>query len=309
LASDPAHERFYRMENDRMPSFAKDLDHPERNNLSVRELSLIIDWLRGQYYREGDDAPVLPHTEEQADEAVRLARTIASPWNSLVGAPRPKPESEKARAQRLFAANCAACHNHTDEYGRGTASQDPSAPNLFGFGSRAWLAGILDPAKIKSDQYFGQTRHIEGQMVEFVGENLAKLDDANKAKVQSIIAALAAEAALPAEAEANQKAKDDGTLEKGRKALTEAFETAACVDCHKYRDIGDVGAAPDLTGWASKEWLVRFIGDPTHDYFYRASNDRMPSFGQSGPGPRQSLLTPEEIDLLARWLRGELSEH
>jgi len=32
----------------------------------------------------------------------------------------------------------------------------------------------------------------------------------------------------------------------------------------------------------------------------------MPSFGKSGPGPtRKSLLTAEEIDLLARYLRGE----
>ena len=308
LVSDPTHLRFYRMENDRMPSFAKDLDHPERNNLSVRELSLIIDWLRGQYYRPTDDAPILPHTEEQADEAVRLARTTASPWNSLVGASPPPPESEKTKAERLFAANCAACHSRTDEYGRGIAARDPSASNLFGFGSRAWLAGLLDPAKIKGDQYFGQTRHIEGQMVEFVSDNMAKLDDADKAKVQAIITTLAAEAALPAEAEANKKAQEGGAGEKGRKALTEAFETAACVDCHKYRDNGDVGAAPDLTGWASKDWLVRFITDPAHDYFYRATNDRMPSFGTSGPGPRQSLLTPDEIDLLARWLRGEVGE-
>jgi mono/diheme cytochrome c family protein len=290
-----------------MPSFAKDLDHPERNNLSVRELSLIIDWLRGQYYRPNDDVPLLPHSEEQAQQAVRLARTVASPWNSLIGAPPPSPESAAAKAQRLFAENCAACHSRTDEYGRGHAAQDPSAPNLFGFGSRAWLAGILDPAKIKGDQYFGQTRHSGGQMVEFVGENMAKLDEDGKAKVQAIIAALAAEAALPAEAEANKKALEDGTLEKGRKELSAAFETASCVDCHKYRDSGDVGAAPDLTGWASNDWLVRFISDPAHDYYYRGTNDRMPSFGKSGPGPRQSLLTAEEIDLLARWLRGEVN--
>src|SRR5207253_6201974 len=65
LVSDPTHARFYRMENDRMPSFAKDLDHPERNNVSIRELSLVIDWLRGQYYRADDKAPVLPHAEDQ----------------------------------------------------------------------------------------------------------------------------------------------------------------------------------------------------------------------------------------------------
>ena len=143
-------------------------------------------------------------------------------------------------------------------------------------------------------------------MVEFVGSDLAKLDEDGKAKLQSVIIALSAEAALPAQEEADKKAQEDGTLDKGRKALGEAFDSSSCVDCHKFRDQGDIGSAPDLTGWASKDWVTRFINDPTHDYFYRATNDRMPSFGKSGPGPRQSLLTPEEIDLLARWLRGEV---
>jgi hypothetical protein len=67
------------------------------------------------------------------------------------------------------------------------------------------------------------------------------------------------------------------------------------------------GSAPDLTGWGSKDWLVRFITDPTQEAFYRDTNDRMPSFGKSGPGPtKQALLSAEEIELLARYLRGEL---
>jgi mono/diheme cytochrome c family protein len=113
LVSDPEHERFYRMENDRMPSFAKNLDRPEENNLSIRELSLIVDWLRGQYYRPGDEAPILAHSEDEANAAVRLARTTSDPWTAIVGAGPPQPKSDEQKAQRLFAANCAACHNHT----------------------------------------------------------------------------------------------------------------------------------------------------------------------------------------------------
>ena len=79
LVSDPTHERFYRQENDRMPSFAKDLAHPEKNNVSVRELSLIVDWLRGQYYVAESKTPILPHTEQQANEAVQLARVDQRP--------------------------------------------------------------------------------------------------------------------------------------------------------------------------------------------------------------------------------------
>src|SRR6185503_12966586 len=107
-------------------------------------------------------------------------------------------------------------------------------------------------------------------------------------------------------AAADKQAQDDETLDKGRKAVSEAFEASSCVDCHKFRDKGDLGSAPDLTGWGSKDWLVRMIGDPTHDDFYRATNDRMPSFGKDPPGPKQPLLSAAEIDLLARWLRGEV---
>ena len=43
--------------------------------------------------------------------------------------------------------------------------------------------------------------------------------------------------------------------------MSEAFENYSCTDCHKFRDTGNLGSAPDLTGWGSKDWLVRFIGD------------------------------------------------
>jgi mono/diheme cytochrome c family protein len=223
----------------------------------------------------------------------------------VVGTEKSQPETDKQKAENIFAANCAACHNHTDETGKGIAAKVPSAPNLLGFGSRAWLTGLLDPEKVDCDLYFGQTRHKGKDMATFVADNMKELDDDGKAKLQSIIAALSAEAGLPTQAEEDKKAADDGTLEKGRKALTESFETSSCVDCHKFRDEGDTGSAPDLTGWGSKEWLLRFILDPTHEAFYRDTNDRMPAFGKP-TGPKKALLTAEQIDLVARWLRGEV---
>jgi ubiquinol-cytochrome c reductase cytochrome b subunit len=313
LVSDPTHERFYRIENDRMPSFAKDLEHPERNNVSVRELSLIVDWLRGQYYRSADLFPILPHNEDDAEHAAALARTTANPWTNVVGAPPAMPATNDQKAERLFANNCAACHGpRTRSVSEATLTRSvseesmasSSAPNLSGFGSRQWLAGLLDPKQIESDRYFGQTRHAKGEMASFVNDNLAELDEAGQTKLQSIIAALAAEASLPAEGDANKAAEQDGTLAKGRKALSQSFDSSSCTDCHKFRDEGDLGSAPDLTGWGSKDWLVRFITDPTHEAFYRDTNDRMPSFGKSA-GAKKSLLTAEEIERLARWLRGE----
>jgi ubiquinol-cytochrome c reductase cytochrome b subunit len=123
------------------------------------------------------------------------------------------------------------------------------------------------------------------------------------------VAALSAEAALPAQAEADKQAEADGTVAKGKAALSESFSSYSCTDCHKFHDSGDTGSAPDLTGWASKDWLARFIADPTHGDFYSEDNDRMPAFGRQGPGPTiEPLLSPEEIELLSRWLRGEKLE-
>ncbi|HUE71378.1 MAG TPA: cytochrome b N-terminal domain-containing protein [Pirellulaceae bacterium] len=304
MVSDPTHARFYRRENDRMPSFAADLDHPEKNSVSVRELSLIVDWLRGDYFRADDERPVLPHTEDEARLAVRASRTVAEPRTAVVGG---LPPTEGQRAEELFARNCSACHSHADSGGRGIVAKNPTAPNLHGFASRAWLAGLFDPEQIAGDNYFGKTAHFEGDMVNFVKDNLTELDDENKAKRDSIIAALSAEAALPAQAELDKQSMEDGSLEKGKTALAEAWDatSTSCIDCHKYHDEGDLGGAPDLTGYGSQDWLVKMITDPTHEEMYRDTNDRMPSFGVDPPGAKQSLLTGEEIDLLARWLRGE----
>jgi ubiquinol-cytochrome c reductase cytochrome b subunit len=306
LVSDPTHGRFYRSQNDRMPSFAKDLAHPQNNNVSIRELSLIVDWLRRQYYVAGSKKPVLPHTEEQATEAVLLARATADEQSAIVGAAAPPTETKTQQAERLFTQNCAACHSHADEQGRGIVATSPSAPNLFGFGSRTWLAGLFDPDQVAGDKYFGKTSHFDGDMATFVNDNFKEPSDEVKAKIQSIIAAVSAEAALPAQAEEDKKAEEDQTLEKGRAAMAESFDTASCLDCHQFRDAGEPELAPLLTGWGSKDWLVRFISDPTHTDFYRDTNDRMPAFGKKGPGPTiQPLLKPEEIELLANWLRGE----
>jgi ubiquinol-cytochrome c reductase cytochrome b subunit len=89
MISDPAHDRFYRDTNDRMPSFAKDLEHPQNNNVSVRELSLIVDWLRGDYYLDEDGHRVLPHDEETARRVVEDARRLTLPKPKIIEEVKP----------------------------------------------------------------------------------------------------------------------------------------------------------------------------------------------------------------------------
>lgn len=300
LVSDPTHARFYRRENDRMPSFAKDLDNPASHSVSVRELSLIVDWIRGQYYQPEDKQPVLPHPEEIARRTTERARMTSLPSRAIAGGSTPALPKPSEQAAALFGENCAVCHSYTDAQGRGIAARKPSAPNLLGFGSRAWITGLLDPNRVGTEEYFGGSAHAAGEMVGFVHDELADLDDAKKAELAALVAALSAEAELPKQKQLDETAKNDGMLEKGRTALVETFE---CTNCHKFGDDGEEDA-PDLTGYASLEWLEAFIGNPADGRFYGSSNDRMPAFHQQARGQR-NLLSAEEVKLLARWLRGE----
>ena len=191
-----------------MPSFAKDLAHPEQNNLSVRELSLIVDWLRGDYYRARRQSPVLPHDEDAAEQAVRWpARSpIPGPTSS---APRPAagnrpPKSRAPLRRQLRRAAMATSPKRKRGYSRPSTLHCAKSHR---FGSRDWLTGLLDPDQIKSDRYFGQTRHVKGEMVGFVNDNLKELDDADKAKLQNVIVALSAEAALPVTSRSRQKGR------------------------------------------------------------------------------------------------------
>ncbi|MEO7999644.1 MAG: cytochrome b N-terminal domain-containing protein, partial [Gemmatimonadaceae bacterium] len=52
--SDPAHERFFGDNNDRMPSFGKE------KTLTTKELGLVADWLRGDWYMPATAAAALP---------------------------------------------------------------------------------------------------------------------------------------------------------------------------------------------------------------------------------------------------------
>ena len=71
----------------------------------------------------------------------------------------------------------------------------------------------------------------------------------------------------------------------GRKAIVNVF---ACIDCHKFRNDGELGHAPGLTGYASREWLTAFISNPADKRFYGDKNDRMPAFAPHPNDPRES---------------------
>jgi ubiquinol-cytochrome c reductase cytochrome b subunit len=228
----------------------------------------------------------------------------------------------KTQGPKLFRQHCAACHSHVDPAAADAdadagsrhslewiAVDNPTASNLWRFGTREWVAGLLDPEKIAGPHYFGNTALKEGEMVTWVNDNIApQLTDlegeelaAFRGKLENVALALASEAGLVREMVADL----ENRVTAGREAIVNEF---LCIDCHKFGDDGALGLAPDLTGYASREWLTALISNPEHERFYPETNDRMPAFAPNAEDPASNRLTANELALLVSWLRGEWYE-
>ncbi len=245
-----------------------------------------------------DYALAVKAAEHDAHRAVALARSPEGiPVTGAVTLLRNDPLTQ---GPKLFAKNCASCHRYEGHDGLGGQPKDKaSAADLKGFASRAWLTALFDPAKVDSPLYFGATSHKNGKMVKFVKDDVSALDEAGKKELAQAIVALSAEARLKSQRE--QDKHDEVLIAAGTKALIGG--KLSCMDCHKFHEDGEaLGTAPDLSGYGSREWLIGIISNPEHERFYGKKNDRMPAFGE------EKQLTPQEIGLVADWLRGEWYE-
>lgn len=239
--------------------------------------------------------------EQDSHRAIVLAQAPAGiPPTGMLSVLR---EDAKTQGPRLFDRYCSSCHTHADAT---VVPTKPSAPDLTHFASRGWIEGLLDPEKISGPHYFGGTKtHKDGDMAGFVKDNFkAAGDKASDQKRRELAAALSAEAKLPAQAAADKA--DADLIEAGRKLIADTEN--GCAGCHKWRDAGDLGSAPDLTGYGSVEWLTGMIGNPAHERFYGENNERMPIFAENLDKPKDNILSPENLSLLVRWLRGEWYE-
>jgi len=216
---------------------------------------------------------------------------------------------------KLYQQHCGGCHNYVD-----TETPDPrlshlvnpspTAPNLFGLGTRRWIEGLLDPEQIAGPHYFGypdspfvgEGEHTE--MVDFVRDTL---DEPSQETVQKamrkIAAALSAEANLPFQkpADAEQIAEGRALIEGG---LAELLDSGtSCTDCHTFGAMQDIGS-PVLDGYMSRQWLLDFIRNPSGEHFYGDANDRMPAFAPHGD-PLLNQLDEKSLGLIVDWLRGD----
>jgi ubiquinol-cytochrome c reductase cytochrome b subunit len=241
--------------------------------------------------KDPDHQRLIAETQRRAHRARELADTDGIPPAGAISLLRDDPQTQ---GPHLFQQYCASCHPKQDHQGHGIAASEPSAPNLEGFGTVTWIEGMLDPEQIAGDHYFGQTAFADGEMVNALRDLYGGVgDDAKQAlrdQLHQVAIALAAER--------HPGNSDPSSVAVGVELLTGDL---ACIDCHRFHDEGDLGSAPDLTGYGSTEWLSAMLTNPAHERFYPDTNDRMPAFGATGDDPT-GALTAGQIDLLVRWL-------
>ncbi|MEQ8330948.1 MAG: cytochrome b N-terminal domain-containing protein [Longimicrobiales bacterium] len=243
--------------------------------------------------------PAFHAAKERAEaDAARAAELAGSPMGIPVGGALAMMRDDPlTQGPRLFEANCSHCHTFDGHDGLGGApAEEPAASDLAGFGSRAWLEGLLDPERVDTQEYFGATAHARGRMVRFVQRGVAGFDAEQQDQLRKVVWALSSQSERPDQAAADSA--DAADIAEGFDLISS--ESINCTRCHVFRgQTEDDEPAPDLTGWGSREWIMGMLHDPTDPAYYGADNDEMPSFGV------EEILTEQQMRLLADWLRGD----
>jgi ubiquinol-cytochrome c reductase cytochrome b subunit len=256
----------------------------------------LLTWLA---MREDRKDPVYQAAVKNADREAERVRELASSPSGISpnGAAALLRDDPLTQGPRLFAKNCAICHRYGGNDGLGGQPKGlQSASDLKGFASREWLTGLLDPQHIVSSNYFGGTKFKNGKMVKFVTKDVADFSPEKKENLKKAIVAVSAEAQLKSQIGPDQQ--DAAVIEQGRALIPDL----RCTDCHQFRKKDEDATAPDLTGYGSRRWLMKFINNPAHPDLYGERNDRMPAFGAN------EILSEKAIALIADWLRGDWPE-
>ncbi|HUS36035.1 MAG TPA: cytochrome b N-terminal domain-containing protein [Verrucomicrobiae bacterium] len=236
--------------------------------------------------------PIYQAAVKEADASAERIQTLAKSGIPPAGALALLKSDPMTQGPKLFAARCASCHRYEGHDGLGNKPTDAqSAPDLKGFGTRQWLTEFLHPDHIASSNIFGGTKFADGKMAKFVKKDIAAFTAEQKQQLEKVIQAVSAEAQLPSQS------TDTAAIAEGRQLIT--TETMRCTECHQFRKTDEDATAPDLTGWASRDWMTAMIKKPSHARFYGKRNDRMPAFGDEG------ILDDHQIQLLVQWLRNE----
>lgn len=199
-----------------------------------------------------------------AAEDAALARALAREGIPPEGAGELLRRHPPRLGRSLFELRCVQCHPL-----HGSGGEE--APDLGGYLTRAWLAGLVrDP---RAPHYFGNTPldsmealpREEHAALPALAEYLVSLDPSQAERVDAALAA------------------------RGR----DAFVRLECGACHPVT-AGEEDLGPNLHDYGSEEWLLAFLRDPGAPRFYGEDNT-MPAYGEE--------LSEEELRALVVFLR------
>lgn len=180
-----------------------------------------------------------------AREAAR-ARELAALGVPAAGAAFMMAHDPLTRGERVFRRECLSCHILDDD-----GPKDSEAPNLTGYGSKAWIRQVLrDP---DSHRLFGKTK-VEGM------ESYAKLPKDQFEGLVELVFAL--------------RNPDTPPLEEMKGA--DLVEEHGCDNCHEF-DAWESLDGPSLYRYQSAEWVRKAIDNPGAEELYGDAND-MPIF-------------------------------
>lgn len=236
----------------------------------------------------------------KADAQARVANRIA-----LQGIPPEGPLAmmklaPELRGPELFSSRCASCHR-LGLHGPANDAER-TAPVLDGWGTESWVLSMIhDP---DADSKFGRTAY-KGEMPSVdqppPGEagTFAPMPEVEKRAVAAFLASQGDEPGedLPKDA----LRRDPALVTKGREIVK-----TRCTTCHLFEGSGDDGGgdiAPELSRWGSNAWVQAQIANPSTNATYR---EKALDADRKGHMPRfDGELRPEEMAMLARWVREE----
>ena len=261
--------------------------------------------------------------ENQAERAKELALSPAG--IPVEGGLHMLKNDSLTQGPKLYASRCSACHHYNGHDGTGDKSKKPAtAADLGNFGSREWTKSVLlnyktvfKPTKnAKWNNKLIGDRFLNGDMADWSKEHSELLlKKENQKSFHALIEFLYAQSGREPLKSFDEKTLalgkefyEDGELFSIDPETKEPHElSTTCLDCHaitpngskEQKQLGDNGTAPNLTGYASKEWLKDFISNPNaeHHYGYAEDANAMPAF--------KTQLSEKELDLLVRWMTGD----
>jgi ubiquinol-cytochrome c reductase cytochrome b subunit len=237
-----------------------------------------------------DDArdPQFQEARKKADAARERALHLAGLPDAGIppeGATYILRRDPMTQGRAVLERRCLGCHV---EGGQGSGTQ--TASDLAGFGSRAWIRGLLENPKAPA--YYGKVPQCDG-MVEW--KRSSKLKGKQLDDVADFVAAFAT---IPADVTPNEWL--DRPEVSNHPGLA-PFQKE-CGTCHVVDGLTEGGTrdAPNLFAWGSPQWMARMIRKPgaADRYGFLEQEQKMPAFGAD-------QLTPNDLEMVIRYLKDD----